>query len=94
MIRGDEIKSNHSYDWARSLHYMDTHDAPPRRCLAQVSTDCTDGCVVSAIQNYTSRLLRSNNFRDESLKFLVHFIGDIHQPLHACGRDKGVLVIF
>lgn len=69
---------------------MDTYDAPPRRCLANPSLDCKDGCVVSAIQNYTSRLLHTDAFKDESLKFLVHFMGDIHQPLHACGRDKGV----
>lgn len=68
---------------------MDSHDAPPRRCRVDVSSDCGNGCVVSAIQNYTSRLLHSNVFKDESLKFLVHFIGDIHQPLHACGRDRG-----
>jgi len=27
--------------------------------------------------------------RDISLRFLIHFLGDIHQPLHLCGRDKG-----
>jgi hypothetical protein len=58
--------------------------------MADVSVDCINGCVVSAIQNYTSRLMHTDAYKDESLKFLVHFIGDIHQPLHACGRDKGV----
>ena len=28
-------------------------------------------------------------YRDISLRFLIHFLGDIHQPLHLCGRDKG-----
>ncbi len=73
---------------------MDTNDAPPRRCAVNVETDCGDGCIVSAIQNYTLRLLNTDSFKAESLKFLVHFIGDIHQPLHACGRDKGVLIFF
>jgi hypothetical protein len=27
--------------------------------------------------------------RAESLKFLVHFVGDIHQPFHATGVEKG-----
>jgi hypothetical protein len=27
--------------------------------------------------------------RTESLKFLIHFLGDIHQPLHVSGRGKG-----
>lgn len=25
----------------------------------------------------------------EALKFLIHFIGDLHQPLHLTGRDRG-----
>jgi len=25
----------------------------------------------------------------EALKFLIHFVGDMHQPLHLCGRDRG-----
>lgn len=25
----------------------------------------------------------------EALKFLIHFVGDMHQPLHLSGRDKG-----
>jgi hypothetical protein len=28
-------------------------------------------------------------FRDIPLRFLTHFVGDMHQPLHLCGRDKG-----
>ncbi|KAJ7782475.1 phospholipase C/P1 nuclease domain-containing protein [Mycena maculata] len=26
---------------------------------------------------------------NEALKFLVHFLGDMHQPLHLTGRDRG-----
>lgn len=26
---------------------------------------------------------------NEALKFLVHFMGDMHQPLHLTGRDRG-----
>jgi S1/P1 Nuclease len=25
----------------------------------------------------------------EALKFLIHFTGDMHQPLHLTGRDRG-----
>ena len=33
----------------------------------------------------------------EALKFLIHFVGDMHQPLHLTGRDRGangVKVVF
>lgn len=26
---------------------------------------------------------------DIPLRFLTHFVGDMHQPLHLSGRDKG-----
>ena len=41
----------------------------------------------------------SKNDRAEALKFIIHFIGDIHQPLHCAERNKdkggnGRLVFF
>ncbi|HVW11787.1 MAG TPA: S1/P1 nuclease [Bryobacteraceae bacterium] len=43
------------------------------------------GCVVDAIQ-YFSKILadktRSDPERAEALRYLIHFTGDIHQPLH------------
>lgn len=51
------------------------------------------GNVYSAILGYARRLADDNlskSQRAEALKFLVHFIGDLHQPLH-CGfaEDRG-----
>ena len=53
----------------------------------EASRDCDQGkCVVAAIQRFT-KVLRDQNAdpkdRLEALKFIVHFAGDIHQPLHA-----------
>jgi hypothetical protein len=30
-----------------------------------------------------------DELENEALKFLVHFIGDMHMPLHLTGRDRG-----
>ncbi|WEN14980.1 S1/P1 nuclease [Rhodanobacter sp. AS-Z3] len=53
--------------------------------------DCRDGrCVVSALQYYVGVLgdrSQSDAVRRNALKFVVHFVGDIHQPLHAGYRD-------
>lgn len=58
------------------------------------ATDSEHGkSVVSAIER-CKEVLRGNAYsreqKREALKFLIHFVGDIHQPLHA-GRkgDKG-----
>jgi hypothetical protein len=55
---------------------------------------CPNGeCIVTAIQRFAERLADrqlSAADREEALRFLVHFAGDLHQPLH-CGdrRDRG-----
>lgn len=73
--------------WSKQLHYVDTQDW---KCTYDRVKDCnwTTGqqCVDGAIQNYTERLANSqldDIQRQEALKFLIHFIGDAHQPLHA-----------
>lgn len=74
-------------------------------CQFEYARDCADDwCVAGAIANYTSQLVVPEQLDEhahahvrqpdrlvrESLMFLVHFVGDIHQPLH-CSRatDKG-----
>lgn len=43
-----------------------------------------------ALTNYTSRVVTSTGYdRDVALRFLVHFVGDLHQPLHLTGRNRG-----
>ncbi|GAA6009126.1 hypothetical protein JCM11491_005760 [Sporobolomyces phaffii] len=44
--------------------------------------------VLHAIANYTTRL-ESNTQDWEALRFLVHFIGDAHQPMHLTNRERG-----
>jgi hypothetical protein len=44
------------------------------------------GCVAGAIGHFTKILedrSRSDADRAEALRYLIHFVGDIHQPLHA-----------
>ena len=59
-------------------------------CTFTYSRDCVgDSCVAGAIANYTRRLSSAVDLYTD-LKFLTHFVGDAHQPLH-CARaeDKG-----
>ncbi len=86
----DEIKGNRSYDWARPLHYA---NLPPGTRQFDLAAHCSNGCVVSAIREYATVLGDPHAGRDariEALKFLVHFVGDVHQPLHVShARDRG-----
>lgn len=71
------------------MHYINF----PRgaACEFAPARDCPDGlCVIGGInKNFTilSDKNRSDQERTDALKFLVHFIGDIHQPMHAAYSD-------
>jgi hypothetical protein len=63
-------------------------------CAYDERRDCPGGnCVVEAIRTQTAILADTRRPRAErlqALKFVVHFVGDVHQPLHAgYGHDKG-----
>jgi hypothetical protein len=88
----DELRNDPAqqalWERTRALHYInfrseDCNYTPPR--------DCPDGqCVVVGIDHYVEVLAdrsQSEAARLEALKFVVHFVGDIHQPLHAGYRD-------
>lgn len=57
------------------------------------STGPSESCVVEKIEQFAAELADPDTAlreRQTALKFLLHFVGDLHQPLHAAGRnDKG-----
>ena len=72
-------------------HYVNIgeHD-----CRYAAARDCPNGdCVVEAIGAQAAILAdrtRPDAERLQALKFVVHFVGDVHQPLHAgYARDRG-----
>ncbi|KAI2624208.1 nuclease S1 precursor [Hypoxylon sp. NC1633] len=75
------------------FHYIDANDNPPSSCGVSYSRDCgASGCVVSALQNYTT-ILTANRVSDANLqiaaKMVIHFVGDIGQPLHCEALELG-----
>ena len=83
----DEYKYTSEGSFSQAFHYIDAEDNPPASCNVDFDRDCGDaGCSVSAIANYTQRVQATGNLSDTevnyALRLLVHFIGDITQPLH------------
>ncbi|AKC88169.1 endonuclease [Pseudoxanthomonas suwonensis] len=63
-------------------------------CGYDAARDCPRGdCVVAALEKQTAILAdpgRTDAERRQALKFVVHFVGDVHQPLHAGhAHDRG-----
>jgi hypothetical protein len=72
-------------------HYV---NFPDKGCNYVAARDCPDGnCVIGAINAQRAILAdRSQPLqaRRDALKFVVHFVGDAHQPMHAgLASDRG-----
>jgi len=90
----------HTHNW----HFVDLElDGPDlaaacfgRRALPPgtvASNGPAQACVVDKIDEFTAELASpaaSTGERRKALQFLLHFVGDVHQPLHASDdHDKG-----
>ena len=69
-------------------HYV---NSSPGTCAIDMMRDCPNGaCVVGAIEAQARVLAdatRPLSERRDALKFVVHLVGDAHQPFHASDRD-------
>jgi hypothetical protein len=89
----DDLRANDPELGKRSAkwHYVNLAEDD---CRYEAARDCPGGhCVVEAIRAQAAILAdrgRPRAQRLQALKFVVHFVGDVHQPLHAgFGHDKG-----
>ena len=85
-IKSDRVRWGYTNSW----HYQNVDICKP----FDLKSACADGNCVSAQIDRNFALLANKSLpthvRLEALAFLVHFVGDIHQPLHAGDRsDRG-----
>jgi len=84
----DDIRKDPTYDFSKPLHYVNVPRDAQRVNVREV---CDSGqCVLGAIEKYEKQLRDKNLPREqriEALKFLIHFIEDVHQPLHVSFAD-------
>ncbi len=88
----DEIRNARpeTYNW----HFVDIPVGEPhydagRDCPATDKGDCVIAEIARARADLADAA-RTSVLRGEALKYLVHFVGDLHQPLHAVDNtDRG-----
>jgi len=82
----DDIKSdaayNHTHDWhwvtiPDGMKYEETQKNPQGDLLMKIEE------IVAALKAHNL----SPEKEEENLKYLVHLVGDLHQPLHVGGKD-------
>jgi S1/P1 Nuclease len=88
----DRIRGIPQYRWAGAYHYVGgIGDWPPSKCqFGEQGWHGRDGVnVLGGIYNTTNWLREGKSGAGEATKFLIHFVGDLHQPLHLTDRDRG-----
>ena len=87
----DEVRSDSKYAYSYQWHYQDLDNNMTSKDIKNLLNNpkAEGEHLFFAIDTLTSRLKKDKNDA-EALKFLVHFVGDLHQPMHL-GRkdDKG-----
>lgn len=85
----DTVKSKGEWAHTKSWHFVDIEDGDDYTTAEHNH----EGDVIGAITDMVKALSQRNIdpvSKENALKFIVHFVGDIHQPLHV-GRpeDRG-----
>ena len=88
-------------DWADKIRQKRRQESPwhytnvrAGEWTYEAARDCPNGkCVTEKIKEFVAVLANIENplkKRKNALKYLVHFVGDVHQPLHLGNRkDRG-----
>ncbi|KDQ52794.1 hypothetical protein JAAARDRAFT_162321 [Jaapia argillacea MUCL 33604] len=95
----DEIKVNSTWNWAAPLHYVGAWDDHPGDTCVFPGPGGWNGNknvnVLGGVRNVSGILEEwvergsGRGRAQEALRFLVHFLGDMHQPLHLTGLNRG-----
>ena len=85
----DEIRSNRKYDYAAPWHYT---SVPTGKTYFDQKRS-KEGDVIEALFRLEETLRDNKKTKDEkldALRFMVHLMGDLHQPLHVgLAEDRG-----
>lgn len=89
----DSIRYTKWGRFTKNYHFIDAHDNPPYSCDVDFERDCKDdGCIITALANYTAQTLSTDLpswRRMQAAKFVLHFVEDLHQPLHNEDVQRG-----
>jgi hypothetical protein len=81
----DDVRPNLGFEFAPNLHFADfpfVVDNTPAPNLPEPQN------IIKALEHYVEVLKTSidTNEQAEALRFVIHFVGDIHQPLHCATK--------
>jgi hypothetical protein len=80
----DDLRPFPEFDSFKPLHFIDTPFSTDGTPLPELPTPN----IVTALEDNVNILKTSTdkNAQAQALRFIIHFVGDIHQPLHSATR--------
>ncbi len=95
-IWADLVARSEDFGWTRSLHFTQKGN-----CLTNSLEQVDPDCLLSATNYFTDILMDNAGdptprvSKSEALRFLIHFIGDLHAPFHIGDlEDRNGALIF
>lgn len=84
----DEVRSDDKYKYSYQWHYQNLKDDMTEAELKQlIENPASEGEHLFYALDLLSKRIKANKNDEEALKFLVHFIADLHQPMHLGRKD-------
>lgn len=85
----DDLRPFPEFDSFKALHFIDTPFSDDGTALPTVPPPD----IVTALEENVNILKTStdDNARAQALRFVIHFVGDIHQPLHCATRVSAAM---
>jgi hypothetical protein len=84
-VWADDVKRLSGFEFSGDEHFADFPFRVDRTRLPRLPKDAN---VLNALKRYVGVLRTStdDNERAQALRFVIHYVGDIHQPLHCSTR--------
>lgn len=82
---GDDVRGKLGFEFAPNLHFVDFPFATDNTPLPDLPEPQN---IIKALEHYVDVLKNSidTNEQAEALRWVIHFVGDIHQPLHCATK--------
>jgi len=78
----DDLRSDHSFDFLKPFHFIDYPFSKDNTHLPSGVPEADN--IIKALEDNV-KILRTSTDKDaqaRALRLIIHFVGDIHQPLH------------
>lgn len=91
----DTVRDRDGLPWSKNWHFVNPRadDPSTNTCRLDYPADCPKGnCIIDAILNQTRTLMDTTlpaAARRNATMWVLHFFGDLHQPMHASGYKYG-----